>query len=241
MRSEETVDELRRYGLVVIQERRGYRFSLDPLLLADFVACGDDARIVDLGAGCGVLALLLARRFPGSSVVAVERQAAMADLARRNAALNALAERVAVLEGDVLDLRRRFAVSSFDAVVSNPPFRVPGTGRVSPRGGRDLARHESTAGLADFLLAAKYLVRPSGRIFFIHHPSRLAEFAALARENRLALLRLRMVHGRIGGEAGMFLAELAKGSRGTTTVMPPLIVYGEDGGYTPEMRAILGE
>ncbi|MBI2355175.1 MAG: tRNA1(Val) (adenine(37)-N6)-methyltransferase [Deltaproteobacteria bacterium] len=241
MRSEETIDEVKGYGLRIIQPRHGYRFSLDPLLLADFVACGDDARIVDLGSGCGVLALLLARRFPGSSVVAVEKQAAMADLARRNAALNALAERVAVLEVDVLDLRSRFAVSGFDAVVSNPPFRVPGTGRVSPREGRDLARHESTAGLADFLLAAKYLVRPAGRIFFIHHPSRLAEFAALARENRLALIRLRLVHGRIGGEAGMFLAELAKGSRGATTVMPPLIVYGEDGGYTPEVRAILGE
>ena len=133
-----------------------------------------------------------------------------------------------------------FPVSSFDVVISNPPFRSPHSGKTSPHAGRDAARHETTAGLADFLAAAKYLVKPSGRICFIYPPSRLAEFIRCADELKLAVLRLRMVHGTAQAVAKMFLVELAKGSRGDVKVEPPLIVYDDSGEYTAEAAAILG-
>lgn len=242
MGSEEiTLDELRRFDLCIAQPGRGYRFSLDALLLADFVACPEDARIVDLGTGCGVIPLTLCRRFPAATAVGVENNPFMAGLARDNALRNGLEQRVRIVGRDILELRRLYPVSSFDTVTANPPFRTPDSGRTSPRAGRDTARHESTAGLAHFLEAAKYLVTPAGRIFFIHHPDRLAEFIHQAALLRLALLRLRLVHGSMGAPARIFLAELAKGRRGTTVVPPPLIVYGADGAYTPEVRRMLGE
>jgi tRNA1Val (adenine37-N6)-methyltransferase len=228
VKGDETVDELRRFDLRLIQPRHGYRFSLDPLLLCEFAGVKDGERGLDLGTGCGVIPLVLARRAAHAEFVGVDHQSAMAELASRNVLLNGLENQVTILEEDVGRLRVHFPVSSFDLVTANPPYRRRGTGRISPRAGRDLARHESTAGLADFLAAAKYLVKPTGRICFISHPSRLAEFVSLAAELKLALLRLRMVHGHGDADARMFMAELVKGRKGELRVLPPLFVH--DGG-----------
>jgi tRNA1Val (adenine37-N6)-methyltransferase len=238
---EETIDELRNYGLRVVQPRHGYRFSLDPLLLCAFAEPVGEGRVADLGTGCGIIPLVIARRDERAQVVGIEQQEALAELATRNVLLNGLADRITILHRDVTELRGLFPASSFDAVVANPPYRRRGTGKVSPKEGRDNARHESTAGLADFLAVAKYLVKPTGRIRFIYHPSRLGEVFAEASLLKLAPLRLRMVHGNRGAAARMFLVELVKGRRGELEVLPPLFVYGEDGGYSDEMRGILGE
>ena len=240
MRDEETIDELRRFDLKVAQKKDGYRFSLDPLLLCDFCEPGGKGRIADLGTGCGVIPLVMARSGSSASIVGVEHQEAMAELARRNVETNGLSDRITILHDDLLHLRNLIPVSSFDLVLSNPPFRQQGTGKISPKAGRDLARHESTANLADFLATAKYLVKPAGRICFIYHPSRLAELFAAAAELKLAALRLRMIHGSCSAEARMFLVELAKGRRGELRVLPPLVVYDEDGRYTEEMERIFG-
>lgn len=238
---QETIDELRRFGLRLIQPRSGYRFSLDPLLLCNFVGLKETQdSAIDLGTGCGIIPLVLARRYGIVHAVGVECQPGLADLACRNVEINGSGSLVDILCDDILHLRKRFPASSFDLVVANPPYRQAGTGRVSPHAGRDLARHESTAGLADFLSMAKYLVRPGGRICFIYHPLRMAEFVAAARELKLALVRLRFVHGTVDSEARMFLVELVKGSKAETTVLPPLVIYGEDGEYTPEADGILG-
>jgi tRNA1Val (adenine37-N6)-methyltransferase len=165
----------------------------------------------------------------------------MSGLARKNVLCNGLADRVEIVSHDILDAKKLFPVSSFDVVTANPPFRTPESGRISPKAGRDTARHESTAGIAGFLSTAKYLVKPAGRIWFIYHPDRLAEFIHQAATLNLSLLRLRMVHGAITSPARIFLAELAKSRKGATAVLPPLVIHDEDGSYTPEARLILGE
>jgi tRNA1Val (adenine37-N6)-methyltransferase len=237
---DETLGELKCFGLQVAQPADGYRFSLDALLLADFVKTADDARIADLGTGCGIISMVLCCRLAAASAVAIDSNSSMVELAKRNVAQNGLVDRIEALNADIVDVRSLFPVSSFDGVVANPPFRSPSTGRLSPKAGRDTARHESSAGLADFLAAAKYLVKPSGRIWFVYHPDRLAEFICSANDQKLAVLRLRMVHGRVDAPARIFLAELAKGRRGETSVLPPFIVYGDNGEYTPEARMLLG-
>jgi tRNA1Val (adenine37-N6)-methyltransferase len=225
VKGEETIDEIRRFDLRLIQPRHGYRFSLDPLLLCDFADVRNGERGVDLGTGCGVIPLILARRAAHAEFVGVDHQSVMAELAGRNVSLNGLENQVTILEEDVGRVRVHFPVSTFDLVTANPPYRRRGTGRISPRAGRDLARHESTAGLADFLTAAKYLVKTTGRICFISHPSRLVEFFSLATALKLTPLRLRMVHGHGEADARMFMAELAKGRKGELKVLPPLFVH----------------
>jgi tRNA1Val (adenine37-N6)-methyltransferase len=241
VRSEETIDELQAYGLKIIQPRHGYRFSLDPLLLCDFAGICEGQTAIDLGAGCGVIPLILARKADGSTIAGIETQREMADLARRNVSLNGLSDRITIVHGDVTAIKEHFPPSSFDLVISNPPYRKRGTGRISPKPGRDDARHESTASLADFLAAAKNLVRLTGRICFIYHPSRIVEFLAEAAALKLSPLRLRMVHGNTAAEARMFLVEMVKGRKGELKILPPLFVYGEDGEYSEEMKRIFGK
>ena len=239
---EETLDELIGYRLRIVQPRHGYRFSVDPLLLADFVKPKAGGSVADLGAGCGIVSLLLARRDPSLRVTGVEFQGIMAGIAGRNVLLNGLQDRVQIVSEDICSLKSCFPVSSFDLVVSNPPYRRSGTGKVSPRRGRDASRHETTATLSDFLAAAKYLVKESGRICFIYHPCRLAELMAQAALQKLAPLRLRMVHGNSAAPARMFLVELVKGRAGELQVEPPLMVRGDDGGYSEEkLRIYRGE
>jgi len=234
-----TRDELKLLGLHIIQPRKGYRFSLDALLLAAFARLPAEAVVVDLGTGSGVIPLVLARKMPDARCVGCESNPDMAALAAENVRANGLEGRIEIIVDDILNLRSRFPVSSCDVVVSNPPFRSPHSGKTSPHAGRDTARHETTAGLADFLAVAKYLVKPTGRICFIYPPSRLAEFICCAADLKLAVLRLRMVHGTGQAVAKMFLVELAKGRRGDVTVEPPLIVYDGRGEYTAEAAAIL--
>lgn len=234
-----TNDGVRRYGLHIAQPADGYRFSLDALLLADFVRTGDDARIIDLGTGCGIIPMILCRRFSGASVAGIDSNRDMAELAKENVLHNGFAGRIDILFEDIITVRSLFPVSSFDGVVANPPFRTSNSGRLSPKAGRDTARHESTASMAEFLAAAKYLVKPSGRIWFIYHPDRLIEFIRCAGEQKLAISRLRMVHGNVNAPAKIFLVELAKGRKGTTAILPPLIVYDDKGDYTQETSQIL--
>ena len=231
-----TREDLPQFDLQLFQPRHGYRYSLDPLLLIRF--CGQplsDSTIVDLGAGCGIISLVLARLNPTASVVAVENNPEMSAHVEQNIQHNNLAERVSVHTEDVSNLRKSYPVSSFDLVVSNPPFRTAGSGRVSPRSGRDSARHETTAGLADFLAVAKYLVKPRGKICFIHLPARLPEFMSLASEMKLSVLRMRMVHSNATSPATMFMIELAKGKRCVPVIEPPLFVRDMSGEYSNEV------
>jgi tRNA1Val (adenine37-N6)-methyltransferase len=228
--NELTEDLLHAFALKIVQPKNGYRFSLDPLLLCDF-APGDSDRLLDLGSGCGIIPLVMARRSANTAIVAVEFQADMAAIAARNAADNGLAERVTVLEADILDLAGHFPANSFDLVMGNPPYRRAGSGKTSPLAGRDLARHESSATLADFLSVAKRMVQPGGSICFIYHPERLAELLSLALELKLSPARLQLVHGDQTLPARMFMIELFKGRRVSLEVLPPLLVkdslYGE--------------
>jgi tRNA1Val (adenine37-N6)-methyltransferase len=229
-----STDTLRHYELTIRQPQSGYRFSLDPLLLCDFVILRPGERVIDLGTGCGVMPLVLARREPTAQIVGVDFQPEMAALAQENAVANGFAGRITIAITDILQHKTLSPDSCYDLVISNPPYRTPGSGKISPRTGRDLARHESTATLTDFLAAAKYLVKPSGRICMIYHSERLAEFIAAATVLKLAVVRLRMVHGTIDAEARMFLIELVKGRKGTLQILPPLVVRNADGSYTAE-------
>ncbi len=236
MMDELTQDDIKLFDLTLFQPRHGYRYSLDPLLLARFCQPIKPAGgIIDLGAGCGIISLVLARINPDSSVVAIENNQEMAQIVEQNIQQNGLGDRVSGHAEDVINLCNSYPDSTFDLVVSNPPFRKAGSGKISPKIGRDSARHETTARLSDFLASAKYLVKPSGRICFIHLPSRLSEFISLAVSMKMSLLRLRMIHSNPESSATMFMAELAKGRRTEPVVERPLFVRGMDGKYTDEV------
>lgn len=237
--ADETVDDLRAGGLRIIQGRDGYRFSLDPVLLSAFARVPEAARVLDLGTGCGVIPLLLARQVPSAEVVGLELQAQLADRARRSVLLNGLADRVRIVEGDLRDASTLFAPESFDLVTANPPFRTVGSGRISPGDERAAARHELAGSLVDFLRAAAYLLPTGGSLSMVFLAERLAELLAELRCFRLEPKRLRLVHSRAGDPARLVLVESRRNGRTGLEVEPPLYVYaGND--YTEEVHRIYG-
>ncbi|HWQ60837.1 MAG TPA: tRNA1(Val) (adenine(37)-N6)-methyltransferase [Negativicutes bacterium] len=238
LRPGERLDDLLIGGLKIIQRADQFRFSLDAVLLAHFATVKKAAAAVDLGAGTGVLGLLLAAR-GAKSVTGVEMNPELADMARRSIGVNGLDDRLAVLCADVRSIKDAglLAARRWDLVVTNPPYRTPGGGAISPRGALAAARHELAGGVDDFVTAAAFLLKERGRLAMVHLPERLADIVAAMRGAGLEPKRLRLVHSTPDKAAKLLLVEGARGAKPGLAVMPPLFVYGGDGRYGREIMA----
>ena len=220
--------------LRIVQPVEGYRFSLEALLLSGFVRLRGRERVLDLGAGCGVIAAVLALRYPGVRIVALEIQEVLSRALGLTVRENAFEGRVFPLRGDL----RRFPLKAgaFEAVVANPPFKPPQSGRLPPEESHLLARTETLATLADFLSAARRALKTGGRLFMVHTALRLAEVLSEMRTRDLSPQRLRLVHPAPGEEARFMLVEAVAGGRTETRVDPPLFIHQSPGGkYSEEI------
>lgn len=243
-----TVDTLLRGRVTLLQPARGFRASVDPLLLSAFVR-PPFGRFVDIGCGTGALAFSLAALDPAATGVAVELQARLADLATRALVCNSFAARIAIIEADI---RGTVGVGplvkrGFDLVATNPPYRTLRGGFVSPDGERARAHHEVTLTLAEWLDAAAALVKPEGRVAVVYAAARLDELLAGLRARGLGPRRLRLVHPHLGEPATRVLVEARPISGGSSApssslpvVEPPLELRGPNG-HSEEMQRILGE
>ena len=234
----ETVDAILDGRLRIIQKKKGYRFSLDALLLAHFAALREGDDLIDLGTGGGIIALILAQRFCCGRVLGIDIQEELAAMAKRSVILNNLEGYVEIRRGDVRCPETFCGPQSFSAAVFNPPYRRLRSGRMNPDSEKAVARHEIAGTAADFLAAAVYALRPGGRVYVIYPAARMVELLARMRERRVEPKRLRLVHSRHGGSGAFVLLEGVKGGREELKVLPPLFIHEDAGGYTPEMTEI---
>ncbi len=218
-----TLDHLESYGLDIWQPQKGYRFSLDALLLAEFVELKPRDRIIDLGTGCGIIALLLAQK-GASNIHAVEIQPELANLAEKNVAVNNLSAQIRVVEADLKELRNIYKAGSFDKVVSNPPYRPVGTGRICPDKGEACARHEILATLKDILNISKYLLPPGGSVNIIYPADRLAVLIYQMKQLNLEPKRLQSIYPATGQPARLVMIEGRKDAGEELTVMEPKFI-----------------
>ena len=237
----ETVDGILVDRLRIIQKKRGYRFSLDALLIAHFTDLRDGDDLIDLGTGSGIIALILAQRFRCGRVLGIEIQDELVAIAKRNVVLNDLAGRMEIRRGDVRCPETLCEPQSFSAAVFNPPYRRLRSGRTNSDPEKAVARHEIEGTVADFLTAAVYALRPEGRVYAIYPAVRMVELIARMRECRIEPKRLRLVHSRPDGGGEFVLVEGVKGGREGLNVAPPLFIYQDAGVYTPEMTEIFRE
>jgi tRNA1Val (adenine37-N6)-methyltransferase len=229
-------------GLVrVYQPREGYRFSIDSILLARFASARPRDRILELGAGCGVISLAVAKLYRPREIVALEIQPDLVAMIRRNAELNTV-ESIDAIEADLCTMNdARLRRESFDLVVANPPYRASRAGRVSPHAGRRVARSEAFATLQDFVAAASRYTRRGGRTALVFSADRAAELLAMLRAHRLEPKRIRFVHPYLDAPATTVLVEARKNGGIELAVEPPLILYDAPHVYSREARELLGE
>ena len=226
-------------GLILSQPERGYRYSLDPFLLADFCRPRPHERILDLGAGVGVIGLLLARRHPTVRVIGVELQPDLAHFAAENARANALEERCRIIRGDLRDAPRFLPPEHFHRVVANPPFRRLGSGATPPDPGRAHARQELTFTLTDLAGTAAALLRFGGTLCAIHLAERLPELCGALDESGLAPKKLRLIAPYGTSAPRLCLVSAVKGGRPGLSVLPQLVLHNPGGQYTKEVAAML--
>lgn len=229
-----TLDGIR--DIKVFQSKDGYRFSIDALLLSSFVNVRHVRDIADLGAGSGIIGLLLARRYRKADVLLVELQKSLFMLAEKNILINKLEGRVSAILADISDIKKHLSPMSFDVVVSNPPFRRPRSGRISEAPEKAVARHETRLRLSVLVESGSYLLRPRGRFCMIFHPERILELIDTLRLKRLEPKRIRFVHNDVGAESKMVLIEAVKEGRAGIKIEKPLFIYKKTGSYSDEVR-----
>ncbi len=208
------------------------------MLLADFAAASGARRILDLGCGGGVLTVLLALRAPQARVEGVDVSPEAVALCRRNLAENGLAERCAVLEGDLRAHRELFEAGAYDLVVSNPPYFAAGSGYAAPDEKRAAARDERSCRLEDVVAAARYLTRWGGRFALVHRPERLSEALCALTAAELEPKRLRMVQPRPDASPNLVLIEGRRGGKPGLEILPPLLLEDVSGADSAEVKRI---
>lgn len=240
VRGDETADAALGGAVRVIQPRKGYRFSLDSVLLARFAAEEPADRALDLGCGCGVVGLCLLALHGAKQVVGLDLQEAMVHRAWRAARWNGQADRSAFVTGDLRAVPRMFRGRSFPLVVSNPPYRPVSSGRVSPNRSAAIARHEVACSLADVAAAAAHVLPAAGRFCVVYPARRLAVLMHVCRTSGLEPKVLRLVHPREGEPASMALLRCAKTRRGEMEVRSPLYLHASGKRYSAEAERLLG-
>jgi tRNA1Val (adenine37-N6)-methyltransferase len=234
-----TEDTLFSGRLHCVQHVDGYRFSVDAVLLAHFVRPRPGAHILDLGAGCGVISLILSYRLPQVTITALELQPQLAALISRNIERNHLHGRISLQLGDMRQMNALFPPETFDWVVCNPPYGKLATGRQNPAAEQAVCRHESQAELADVVRATSYSLKNRGRTAIVYPANRAAVLLAALKTVSLEPKRLQIIYSYPDSQGKLVLVEAMKNGGEELVILPPFFIYDEPGGkYSREMARL---
>ena len=232
---DETLDSFYHGRIRVIQKKKGYRFSVDAPLLADFIRPTERDTLLELGGGSGIISLLVSRK-PSRHIVCLEIQESLAGLARRNIRLNGLEEMIAVIRQDLRTFRPK---KKFDVIFSNPPYISRKSGSLSLSEEKSVAKHEIKCDIFDIMHLTGKLLKKKGRAYFIYPAKRKEDFDQALKRNNLSIKTLCLVYSRRGSEARWFLTECCL-SPSRREDQPSLFLYDNRGEYTAEMKKIFG-
>lgn len=234
----EHIDDLLCKGLKIIQHPNSYRFAIDTVLLANFVKAGRKDRVIDLGTGSGVIALLISAKTDAKEIIGIEIVNEAFDRAVRSVNMNKLQDRVKIVHGNLKEAINVFGRGSFSVVVTNPPYMTLNEGKISPNPNLAIARHEVAASLQDVVKAAWELLTSGGRFYMVYRTVRVADAIYELKSRGLEPKILRFIHPSAENSPNLFLVMAKKGAGPGVKILPPLVVYNSDGSYTDEIKEI---
>lgn len=238
MESNETLDDLQN-GYYIIQKNDGFRFGIDAILLSDFSKSAT-GKVIDLCTGTGIIPLLLIKKSKAEHIDAVEIQPEIADMAQRSVIYNKLTEKISVKCADIKDALKLYSKSVYDVVTVNPPYMRKGSGLVNETDAKTISRHEVKCDIEDVIRTASALLKPHGKLFMVHRPSRLVDIFALMRQYKLEPKTIRFVAPTYGKEPNLVLVCGIKSAKSDLKMIPTLFVYDKNGDYTKEIDEIYG-
>lgn len=256
LKENERIDDLERNGYGIIQRNDGFCFGMDAVLLSGFASVKAGGTAVDLGTGTGIIPILLEAKTKGAEFYGLEIQPEMAEMAARSVRLNALSDKVHIIEGDIKAVSAKAGDQDaenaaftevmaklkgrVDTVTSNPPYMKDSHGLKNPDDFKQISRHEVKCDLTDVCRAASLLLKNGGHFYMVHRPLRLPEIITKLKAVGLEPKRIKPVYPYVDREANMILIDAVKGAREECRFEKPVIVYKEPGVYTDEIYDIYG-
>ena len=242
LKENERIDDLQLNNLKIIQNKNGFCFGIDSVLLSDFAKeIKENSRVLDLGTGTGILPILLCGKTDLKEIIGMEIQEDVAEMAQRNSKLNGLENRFKVINENILNIEKVLEKRSFDAIVTNPPYKRKDTGRINEEKTKQIARHEITANLEDFIKTSETMLKDKGSLYMVHRPERLVELMSLLKKYKLEPKILKLVQPTIDKNPNLVLIKAVKNAKPFLKIEKTLIVYNQDRSYTDEILKIYGK
>ena len=239
LKENERIDDLEYKGLKIIQNTEGFCFGIDAVLLSDFAKeIKNNSKVLDLGTGTGILSILLSGKTNLNKIYGIEIQKQVAEMAQRSVKLNNLEDKIEIMNENIKNLANIFEKNSFDAIVTNPPYKKLNTGEKNEKENKLISRHEITASLEDFIKISFDLLKDKGTLYMVHRPERLAEIIYKLKQNKLEPKVIKLVHSNINSEPKLILIKAVKNAKEFLKIEKPLFIYDEDGNYTEEILKI---
>lgn len=242
LKQDERIDDLEFNGLKIIQNKNGFCFGIDSVLLSDFAkSMRKNSKVIDLGTGTGIINILLSGKTTAKELVGVEVQKEVADMAERSVKLNGLEGKIEILNKNILDLKNIYNKGYFDVVVTNPPYKKINTGLINEENKKMISRHEITANLRDFIHISSYLLKDYGEFFMVHRPERLVDILWTMREEKIEPKKIKFVYPNENKKTNLALIKGVKNGNSFLEFEDDLYVYNQNGNYTDEILKIYGK
>lgn len=209
----------------IVQDNNVFKFSLDSILLAEFVDNVDNSKIIlDLCTGNCAIPLILSYYYK-NKIVAFEIQDYIAELAKESIQLNNLQEQIQFIHDDIKNISHYFPGNNFDIIVANPPyFKVKDTSLLNENINKAVARHELNLNLEAMFKIVKYSLKENGIFYLVHLPERLEEILGLCEKYKIICKRIQFVYTSDDKDATIVLLKCVKGAHNALKVSPPLYV-----------------
>ena len=236
LKENETLDDLEYDNLKIIQNKFGYKFSTDSVLLANFGRANQNDVYVDLCSGSSVIAILFLCKNKIKKGYSVEIQERLADMAERSIIVNNLQDRLSVLNEDLENVYKTLGFESVDVITVNPPYNE--VGETSDNDEIAIATHEIKTNLAKIVESSAKLLKFGGKIFMVHRCDRLASIIFELKKNNLEPKVMRVVYPKKNKAPNLVLIEAKKGAKAGLIIKEPLILNNDDGSETDELKRI---
>ncbi len=233
----EMVYDLQCKGLKIIQDKEGYCFTTDSVLLANFVRCKPKDRVVEFCSGSGVVSILAFAKNRCKDYTLVEIQPRLADMSNRTIMLNDLQEYIKVQNKSFQD----FTLDNnenYDVLICNPPYFSNASADKNISEELRIARHELTMNLQDLAKSINKVLKYGGKFYLVHKAERFDEILTSFSQNCLAIKNVVFCHPKIDKDASFVLFEGIKGGKNGLKVLPPLILNEKTGEISAQIKDI---
>ncbi len=234
----EVINDLLGYkNLKIYQNTEMFNFSLDSVLLPNFITLGPNTnKIIDIGTGNAPIPIILSTKTT-AKIIGVEIQKESALLAQKSIKLNHLEKQITIINKDIKEYQKEIEINSVDIITCNPPFfKVTETSNLNKNDYKTLARHEITLNLDDICQISKKLLKTNGTLALVHRPERLPDIFEAMRKHNIEPKKIRLVYPKKNKEANIVLIEGRLNGKPGLKINPPLYSHIENGDYSEEIK-----